>query len=50
MAAPKLGVAGQFIGVVTDGQVISGAVISLTTIVLLHVDLSKERQAAKTYH
>ena len=37
VALPKTGDEGQLIGEVTDGQVMTGAVTSCTTIVRLHV-------------
>src|SRR5882757_5698951 len=46
VAAAKVGVAEQLIGVTTDGQVILGGVISLTTTVLLQVEVLPQSSVA----
>ena len=46
VAAPNTGEAGQSIGEVTEGQVIEGGVISLTTIVRAHTALLPQSSVA----
>ena len=46
VAAPKDGVAGHSIGVVTEGQLMVGAVLSVTDIALLHVDALPQSSVA----
>ena len=46
VASPKSGTAGHSIGLVTVGQVITGAVLSVTVIVRLHIDALPQSSVA----